>query len=113
MTNKDSSTDALTRPLTMSSWGEFCSRVIGWLLPVTYFLVTISFYLKTYDSAQIKITLTQVGCGTVAFFLDFAIAFSKTLAVRQSGSSPGRPLLGHALVRYCFLRPILLPGGQS
>lgn len=38
-----------------------CSRLLAYGLPLLYFLVTISFYLKTYDSAQIKITFTQIG----------------------------------------------------
>ncbi|MCL2506550.1 MAG: O-antigen ligase family protein [Endomicrobia bacterium] len=35
--------------------------VILFGLPVLYFLIAVSFYLKTYDSAQIKITLLHVG----------------------------------------------------
>jgi tetratricopeptide (TPR) repeat protein len=35
---------------------------------MAYFLVTVSFYLKTYDSAQIKITLTQAGLSLVILF---------------------------------------------
>ena len=48
-----------------SALAALISRVIAQLLPVTYFLVTVSFYLRTYDSAQIKITLTQIGCSAV------------------------------------------------
>jgi tetratricopeptide (TPR) repeat protein len=35
------------------------------MLPVAYFLIGVSFYLRTYDSAQIKITLTQIGCTAI------------------------------------------------
>ncbi|TXH23507.1 MAG: hypothetical protein E6Q99_07865, partial [Elusimicrobia bacterium] len=87
----------MTRPLTMSSWGEFCSRVIGWLLPVTYFLVTISFYLKTYDSAQIKITLTQVGCGTVAFFWILQSLFQKRWPFAKADLPLAAPFLAMLL----------------
>ncbi len=38
-----------------------CSRFLAYALPVLFFLVTSSFYLKTYDSAQVKITFTQIG----------------------------------------------------
>lgn len=38
-----------------------CSRFIAYSLPLFFFLVVNSFYLKTYDSAQIKITFTQMG----------------------------------------------------
>jgi hypothetical protein len=39
----------------------FCEEVIKYGLPILYFLVSVAFYLKTYDSAQIKITLIQIG----------------------------------------------------
>jgi len=38
-----------------------CSRLLAYGLPLLFFLVTVSFYLKTYDSAQVKITFTQIG----------------------------------------------------
>lgn len=38
-----------------------CSRLLAYGVPLFYFLVAISFYLKTYDSAQVKITFTQIG----------------------------------------------------
>ncbi|MBK9058086.1 MAG: O-antigen ligase family protein [Elusimicrobia bacterium] len=62
---------------TTVGWGEVFSRIVSWILPVTFFLVTVSFYLKTYDSAQIKITLTQIGCGAVAFFWALQLLFEK------------------------------------
>jgi len=36
-------------------------RLLYWGLPLFYFLVSVSFYLRTYDSCQIKITLLQIG----------------------------------------------------
>ena len=36
-------------------------KAIFWWLPLLYFLVSDSFYLRTYDSAQVKITLVQMG----------------------------------------------------
>ncbi|MCG3203463.1 MAG: hypothetical protein KCHDKBKB_00131 [Elusimicrobia bacterium] len=44
-----------------------CSRFIAYSLPLILFMVVNSFYLKTYDSAQIKITITQMGGVTLAF----------------------------------------------
>jgi len=44
-----------------------CSRFLAYGLPMVYFLVSVSFYLKTYDSAQVKITFTQIG--TTILFL--------------------------------------------
>lgn len=38
-----------------------CSRLLAYGLPLLFFLVTNAFYLKTYDSAQVKITFTQIG----------------------------------------------------
>lgn len=37
------------------------SKVVLYGIPILYFLIAISFYLKTYDSAQIKITLLHAG----------------------------------------------------
>ena len=37
------------------------SKIILIGLPLFYFLMAVSFYLGTYDSAQIKITITQIG----------------------------------------------------
>lgn len=39
---------------------KFCDTIIGWGLPLFYFIISISFYLRTYDSCQIKITLLQI-----------------------------------------------------
>lgn len=57
--------------------GDFFSRLVAFSLPLTYFLVTVSFYLRTYDSAQIKITLTQAGCGMVILFWALQLIFQK------------------------------------
>lgn len=45
-----------------------CSRFLAYALPLFFFLVTTTFYLKTYDSAQIKITITQIG-GVMLLFV--------------------------------------------
>jgi len=45
-------------------------RLLTYLTPVFYFLMAIMFYLRTYDSAQIKITITQMGGVIIlAFFI--------------------------------------------
>lgn len=54
-----------TSAASESPLAQLLSRLVGYLLPGVYFLVTVSFYLRTYDSAQIKITLTQIGCSLV------------------------------------------------
>lgn len=54
--------------VSRDAWGDLFSRLVAYALPLTYFLVTVSFYLRTYDSAQIKITFTQIGCSLVALF---------------------------------------------
>jgi len=48
-----------------------CSRLLAYGLPLVYFLVATSFYLKTYDSAQVKITFVQIGT-TILLFIWFA-----------------------------------------
>ncbi|MDR1941099.1 MAG: O-antigen ligase family protein [Endomicrobium sp.] len=49
----------------MSSYSEILKiilrKTILYGLPVLYFLIAVSFYLRTYDSAQIKITLLHIG----------------------------------------------------
>ncbi|MFA6583633.1 MAG: hypothetical protein WCS77_04980, partial [Elusimicrobiaceae bacterium] len=40
---------------------SFLRKAITWWLPLLYLLISNSFYLRTYDSAQIKITLVQMG----------------------------------------------------
>ncbi|HOZ01961.1 MAG TPA: O-antigen ligase family protein, partial [Candidatus Syntrophosphaera sp.] len=36
-------------------------KAIWWWLPILYLLISDAFYLRTYDSAQVKITLLQMG----------------------------------------------------
>jgi len=43
---------------------RLCSRYLGYGLPFLYLLTSIAFYLHTYDSAQVKITIVQM-LGTV------------------------------------------------
>lgn len=40
---------------------SFCRKTIFWWLPLLYLLICDAFYLRTYDSAQVKITLVQTG----------------------------------------------------
>jgi len=39
----------------------FARKAIWWGIPLLYLLISDSFYLRTYDSAQVKITLLQMG----------------------------------------------------
>src|SRR5260370_28074998 len=41
--------------------GLFAHKAIVWWLPLLYFLISSLFYLRTYDSAQVKITVMQMG----------------------------------------------------
>ncbi len=40
---------------------KYCNVIIELGLPILAFLIALSFYLKTYDSCQIKITLLHIG----------------------------------------------------
>ncbi len=40
---------------------KYSEEFISCGLPVLYFLIAVGFYLRTYDSAQIKITTVQIG----------------------------------------------------
>lgn len=44
---------------------DLTTSYILWGIPVIYFSVVVCFYLRTYDSAQVKITLTQMGIAAV------------------------------------------------
>ncbi|MBI4064467.1 MAG: tetratricopeptide repeat protein [Elusimicrobia bacterium] len=45
----------------MSALSRVTTRSILWGLPLVYLSIVVAFYLRTYDSAQVKITLTQMG----------------------------------------------------
>lgn len=48
---------------------RLASRLLSWGLPLFYLLTSIAFYLRTYDSAQVKITIVQmVGTALVGCF---------------------------------------------
>jgi O-antigen ligase/tetratricopeptide (TPR) repeat protein len=50
------------RPLAPAVTAEaFAHKAITWWLPLLYFLISSLFYLRTYDSAQVKITVMQMG----------------------------------------------------
>ncbi|MBI4678738.1 MAG: tetratricopeptide repeat protein [Elusimicrobia bacterium] len=46
----------------------FAHKVVIWWLPLLYLLISSAFYLRTYDSAQVKITLMQMGGLALATF---------------------------------------------
>lgn len=52
---------------------------LAWGVPLLYFLIASSFYLRTYDSAQIKITLWQMG-GTYLIALWYFKLFDEGLS---------------------------------
>ena len=67
---------------------QISSKFILYGLPIFYFLVAVSFYLGTYDSAQIKITIVQIGgvaliCSWLIYKIetDFFYGFKKNLIV--------------------------------
>lgn len=55
---------------------SFLDKCLTYGIPIIYFLISVSFYLKTYDSAQIKITLLQIG-GTIILSLWFIKLFEE------------------------------------
>jgi O-antigen ligase/tetratricopeptide (TPR) repeat protein len=40
---------------------EFAHKAVTWWLPMLYFLISTLFFLRTYDSAQVKISMMQMG----------------------------------------------------
>jgi len=57
MADKNRRPDAIARP----SAEAFAHKAITLWLPVLYFLISSLFFLRTYDSAQVKITMMQMG----------------------------------------------------
>ncbi len=77
---------------------DFAHRALVWWLPILYCLISSLFYLRTYDSAQVKITIMQMG-GVVLLALWVArlleagrVAFNKADLVCLS------PFLAYLLV---------------
>jgi tetratricopeptide (TPR) repeat protein len=73
---------------------ETAEKIIAIGLPVLYCLIAVAFYLKTYDSAQIKITLMQIG-GTaiIAVWLIKLLEGSTTLRFLGKNLTLVLPLL--------------------
>ncbi len=96
-----------------SAWSDFISRLVAYMLPVTYFLVTVSFYLRTYDSAQVKITLAQVGCSLTAVLWVVQLILEKRAPFRREDlvlAAPFIAVLASGLFSWahsCF------PGGSA
>ncbi len=68
--NQNFSKSAIAVPdeMSRSKFVNTCASLIRFVVPLFYFLVAVAFYLRTYDSAQIKITITQIG-GVIIFYL--------------------------------------------
>jgi len=60
--NKSNQTEEVN--ISEISISKLISLVLAYGVPLLYFLISVSFYLRTYDSAQIKISILQVG-GTI------------------------------------------------
>lgn len=72
---------------------DLFSRLVGYSLPIVYFLITVSFYLRTYDSAQIKITLTHIGCTMVILFWFVQLILEKRWPLRRDDLLLAAPFL--------------------
>ncbi|OGR87383.1 MAG: hypothetical protein A3A86_02320, partial [Elusimicrobia bacterium RIFCSPLOWO2_01_FULL_60_11] len=53
---------------------ERASKYLDLAFPIFFFLMAVAFYLRTYDSAQVKITILQM-CGTILVALWFYKVF--------------------------------------
>lgn len=76
---------------------EFCSSLLAYGLPLLYFLVTVSFYLRTYDSAQIKITLLQIGGTALAVIWVAKLLFDGRWPLSRENIITILPFLAFAL----------------
>jgi len=63
---------------------KYCNIVIEFGLPILAFLIALSFYLKTYDSCQVKITLLHIGATIIiAAWIIKAIEKGKLLGSKE------------------------------
>lgn len=77
-----------------STFQNILTKIVLYGVPILYFFIAVSFYLKTYDSAQIKITVLHIG----GLFLITAWLVSKI----ESGN------FDFFKKNFLFLLPILL-----
>src|SRR3989339_1376136 len=47
--------------IVLNKLDEFLSKLIRYLIPIILSTIAVHFFLRTYDSAQIKITLLEIG----------------------------------------------------
>ena len=52
---------AALKKLNENAAEMYAHKIIIWWLPILYLLISSLFYLRTYDSAQVKITIMQMG----------------------------------------------------
>jgi len=76
---------------------RLASRLLSWGIPFFYFLTSIAFYLRTYDSAQVKITIVQM-LGTVLIGLFYVMLLSRWRRIDGSRIGPLAIPLGISLV---------------
>ncbi|MCK5534576.1 tetratricopeptide repeat protein [bacterium] len=82
------------------------NKLISFCLPMLAFLIVLSFYLKTYDSCQIKITLLQFGG-----IIFFSLWLIKIIEMHSSGNDfpYSFPFLNYLTIPViCFLFSALL-----
>lgn len=79
------------------------SRLLSFGLPLLYLLTSISFYLHTYDSAQVKITIVQM-CGAVVvtfWYLTLACEDKRSLKSYLPIAAPLLAALISGLISWC------------
>lgn len=91
---------------------DFTRRVIAVWLPVLYLLIDDAFYLRTYDSAQVKITLVQMGGVTLLTLWLCQLAMEGGRVFRKEAIvtlSPFLAYFGHTLLSMALFVPYRYP----
>ena len=94
------------------STARLCSKYLSYGLPFLYFLTSVSFYLHTYDSAQVKITVVQM-LGSVLMGIWYLKLLCEGEIPLKRYATVVAPLLACLASGLFFVFARRLPGSES
>jgi hypothetical protein len=89
---------AALKRLNESAAEQFAHRIIIWWLPLLYLLISSLFYLRTYDSAQVKITVMQMGGLALLTFWGARLALAGKAAFSKEDLVTLSPFLAYLVI---------------
>ncbi|MDD5657493.1 MAG: O-antigen ligase family protein, partial [Elusimicrobia bacterium] len=97
MANRKSSS-AAGKSSEAASAEAFAHKAVVWWLPILYCLISSLFYLRTYDSAQVKITIMQMGGAVLLALWASRLALAGRSALSRDDMVCLSPFLAYLLV---------------